>query len=136
MLVLLAASLPTHAHHSSALFDTSKCLTISGAVRAFEWGFPHTWIWINVTNERGAVDAWGFEGEPPGDLSRVGWRRTTLKKGATITVQYSPLRDGQKAGLFANVRLPDGSVLPGSRDACSKSGVKAIVSDTQASRKP
>jgi hypothetical protein len=138
MVVGLLASIvvgsPAAAHHSFAMFDTTKCLTMSGTVRKFEWGFPHTWIWINVVNKQGTVDAWGFEGEPPADLSRSGWRKTSLKKGDAVTVQYSPIRDGQKAGAFANVRLPDGSVLPGNRDACSKSGLKAIVPDTQGAR--
>jgi Family of unknown function (DUF6152) len=134
VLGLVAVSLPATAHHSFAMFDTTKCLTMSGTVRKFEWGFPHTWIWINVVNKQGIVDAWGFEGEPPADLSRSGWRKSSLKKGDAVTVQYSPIRDGQKAGAFANVRLPNGSVLPGNRDACSKSGLKAIVPDTQGAR--
>ena len=75
-----------------------------------------------------------FAVAPAAALSRSGWRKTSLKKGDAVTVQYSPIRDGQKAGAFANVRLPDGSVLPGNRDACSKSGLKPIVPDTQGAR--
>jgi hypothetical protein len=134
LLLNAAAVAPSIAHHSFAMFDTTKCLSMSGTVRKFEWSFPHTWIWINVQNKKGETEAWGFEGEPPADLSRSGWRKTTLAKGDAVTVQYSPMKDGQKAGAFANVRLPNGSVLAGNRDACSKSGIKSIVPDTQGAR--
>jgi hypothetical protein len=124
------------AHHSFAMFDTSKCLTLTGTVRKFEWGFPHTWIWINVPNKTGAVDAWGFEGEPPADLSRWGWRKNTLKKGDKVTVKYSPMRGDKKAGAFNSVTLADGRVMPGNRDACSKSGEKSAVPDTTGAKAP
>jgi hypothetical protein len=130
LLIGATCCVPATAHHSFAMFDTSKCLTLTGTVRKFEWGFPHTWIWVNVPNARGGIDPWGFEGEPPADLSRWGWKLGTLKKGDTVTVKFSPIRSGAKAGAFASVVVPDGRTLPGNRDACSKSGEKRTVPDT------
>lgn len=129
-LIAALAGSAAQAHHSFAMFDTTKCLTVTGTVRKFEWNFPHTWIWVDVINKSGTVDAWGFEGEPPADLSRWGWRINTLKKGDKVTVKFSPKRDGKKAGAFNSVTTPDGKVMPGNRDACSRSGEKSVVPDT------
>ena len=43
------------AHHSFAPFNTDVEKTISGTVNRFEWTNPHTWVWIDVTDEKGVV---------------------------------------------------------------------------------
>ena len=58
----LAIAAPAAAHHSFAPFDLTTQKTISGAVKQVDWTNPHTWIWVNVANKEGGVDAWGFEG--------------------------------------------------------------------------
>ena len=77
------------AHHSFAAFDTSAEKTISGTVKQFDWTNPHTWIWVDVANQKGSVDTYGFEGMSPNYLARRGWTKTTVKPGDTITV-YCP----------------------------------------------
>jgi hypothetical protein len=101
------------AHHSFAQFDASKCKTISGTVRTFAWGYPHTWLWLNVQNATGGVDVWGFEGEPPSNLAQEGWSKTSVVKGDKVTVAYNPLRDGRNGGAFAMLKRADGSLLHG-----------------------
>jgi hypothetical protein len=103
------------AHHSFAMFDNLKCLTINGTVRTFQWNFPHSWIWLDVPDAKGNVDAWGFEGEPPSNLSQDGWKKNSLKKGDKVALRYSPLRNGKNGGAFSAVTLPDGKVLTGAR---------------------
>ena len=36
------------AHHSYAMFDMSKTVTLQGTIRDFQWTNPHSWIWIDV----------------------------------------------------------------------------------------
>jgi hypothetical protein len=122
LLAMLASLRTSEAHHSFAMFDNSKCANLSGTVRVMQWNFPHTWIWLNVPDGKGGIVAWGFEGEPPSNLSQEGWKKTTLKKGDKITVRYSPLRDGRNGGAFSAVTLADGSVLAsvrGRNDICA-----------------
>ena len=52
-----------------------------------------------------------FEGRSPGILARSGWSRTIFKPGDTITVDFSPARDGSHTGLTTRVTLADGTVL-------------------------
>src|SRR2546430_9973441 len=42
---------------------------------------PHTWVWIDVPNDKNGVDTWGFEGMSPNYLGRRGWTKSTLKIG-------------------------------------------------------
>jgi hypothetical protein len=63
-LVIAALALSTatlSAHHSFAAFDMSKEQTITGVVSRFDWTNQHTFIWVDVTNDKGVVDNWGIE---------------------------------------------------------------------------
>ena len=112
VLAFLAASrAPVAAHHSFAPFDMAKERTVTGTVKSIEWTNPHTWVWLDVPNDQGAVETWGFEGMSPNYLARRGWTRTTLKPGDKISVVFRPLRDGSKGGMFVSTKLADGRML-------------------------
>jgi hypothetical protein len=99
------------AHHSFAPFDMGVTKTIDGTVKQVDWTNPHIWVWVDVQNAQGGVDAWGFEGMSPNYLGRRGWTRNSLKPGDKITVTYRPLRDGKKGGMFVSTKAPDGRLL-------------------------
>ena len=103
--------LPVAAHHSFSVFNTSETKTVTGTVKEIEWTNPHIWLWVNVTNDKGGVDVYAFEGMSPNFLERRGWTRTTLKAGDKITVDYNPLRDGKNGGMFRTGRMENGKTL-------------------------
>jgi hypothetical protein len=107
------------AHHSAAMFDADKCLSIKGSVRNFEWQNPHSWLWIIVTNGKAGEDIWGFEFPSPSQLVSLDprWSRTVVAKGDKVVVSYSPLKDGRHGGLLNAVTLPDGKTLHGAPNA-------------------
>ena len=108
--VLLAAS-SALAHHSNAAFDGDKVVVLKGTVTQWKWTNPHVWIFLSVDDGKGGKVEWEIEGRPPGVLSRAGRSRTIFKVGDTITVDFSPARDGSHAGLTTRVTLADGTVL-------------------------
>jgi hypothetical protein len=108
--LVLTASCAAFSHHSFAMFDQSKRLSLTGTVREFQWTNPHAFIQIEVPNESGS-DLWSVEMNSPNNLRRQGWKSTVLKPGDKVTVVTSPLRDGKKGGLFVSVTLPDGKTL-------------------------
>ena len=108
---LAAAGVTVTAHHSFAPFDMSMEKTITGTVSRFEWTNPHSWIWVDVPNEKGGVDAWAVEGMSPNYLARRGWSKSTLKAGEKITISVRPLKNGQNGGMFLRATLSDGRVL-------------------------
>ena len=106
-----AAGITVSAHHSFAPFDLSMEKTITGTVSRFEWTNPHSWIWVDVPNEKGGVDSWAVEGMSPNYLARRGWSKSTLKPGEKVTISVRPLRNGQNGGMFVRATLADGRVL-------------------------
>jgi hypothetical protein len=95
------------AHHSFAMFDQNRQVSIAGTVKAFEWTNPHAFIEIEAPDGK----VWSVELNSPNNLVRQGWKRTALKPGDKVTVVLNPLRDGQNGGLFNAVTLPNGQVL-------------------------
>jgi hypothetical protein len=102
---------PALAHHSFAMFDRQKEVTLKGTVKEFQWTNPHSFIEIEVPDAQGVVTPYSIEMNSPNNLTRQGWKSTALKPGDKVTVVMNPLRDGSKGGLFISVMLPDGKVL-------------------------
>jgi hypothetical protein len=99
------------AHHSYSAFDVTKEKVITGTIKKFDWSNPHTWAWLDVTNEAGAVETWGVEGMSPNYLARRGWSRTTLKAGDKLTITIRPMKDGEKGGMWVTAKRPNGEIL-------------------------
>jgi hypothetical protein len=100
-----------YAHHSFAMFDQSKQVTLKGTIREFQWTNPHAWIHLDVPNPNGVNDTWQVELNSPNNLKRQGWKSSSIKPGDQVTLVLNPLKDGSKGGLFVAITLPDGSVL-------------------------
>jgi len=98
-------------HHSFAVFDQSRTLTLTGVVKDYQYTNPHCWIDAIVTNADGTVTTWGFEGGPPAMMRNMGWTYHSLHTGDKITVTSHPHRDGQKIGSIMSLVLPSGQVL-------------------------
>jgi hypothetical protein len=107
----LVAAQPVQAHHSFAMFDTAKRVTMSGTVTAFEWTNPHAYIEIDVPDDKGVVKHWSVELGSTSILMQAGWKFNDIKVGDKITIVLSPLRSGESGGLLAQVTLRDGRVL-------------------------
>jgi hypothetical protein len=107
----LAVATAAYAHHSFAMFDQNKQLSLKGTVREFQWTNPHAWIHLDVPGTDGTRESWQVELNSPNNLKRQGWKSTSVKAGDQVTLVLNPLKDGSKGGLFVSVTLPDGSVL-------------------------
>jgi hypothetical protein len=108
---VLTAGASAAAHHSFAPFNTDTEKTITGTVNRFEWTNPHTWVWIDVPDEKGGVVTWGGEGMSPNYLARRGWTKNTFKPGEKVTIVVRPMRDGSPGGMFVRATLADGTPL-------------------------
>jgi len=106
----IAVAVPASAHHSFAMFDQRQIMTLEGTVHEFQWTNPHAFIELDVAG--GArTQRWAIELNSPNNLTRQGWRRTSLKAGERVSVRIAPLRNGHTGGLFLDLRKPDGQVL-------------------------
>lgn len=108
---MLAAAGPALAHHSFAMFDRDKEITLIGTIHDFEWTNPHAWVEVDVADGRGGADKWGVELNSPNNLARQGWRSSFFRRGDKVTVVLNPLRSGEHGGLFLEATLADGRVI-------------------------
>jgi Family of unknown function (DUF6152) len=108
---VLGAASPALAHHSFTMFDMSKKLTLNGSVTSFEWTNPHSYIEIDVPDEKGVVKHWSIELGSPSILMQSGWKFNSIKMGDKVTLIINPLKSGQAGGFLEVVTLPDGRML-------------------------
>src|SRR5580693_5716740 len=110
-LAVLLGAIPGAAHHSFAMFDSTKQTTLTGTVTEFQWTNPHSYIEIDVPSESGAVKHWSIEMGSPSILQPSGWKHGTLKAGDKLTIIANPLKNGDPGGLLFQANLPDGRKL-------------------------
>jgi hypothetical protein len=99
------------AHHSAAMFDDKKSITVEGVVKEFQFTNPHSWLLVDVTDKSGKVTTWGFEAEGPSTLGRAGIRKSDLMPGTKLTITGHPMKDGRPAALWIDAVLANGKKL-------------------------
>ena len=107
--VILAS--PLLAHHSFAMFDHTRTLTLKGPVTRFQWTNPHAYIEMDVTDAAGTVKHYSIECTSINMMQRAGWRSNMIKAGDKIKAIVAPLNNGDPGGLLLEVTLPDGKTL-------------------------
>ncbi len=108
---LAIATPPASAHHSFAMFDRTREVTVSGVVREFQWSNPHAYIQVVSKDENGNDVEWSMEMGSPMYLYARNWRPRTLRAGMQVQVRLNPLRNGDHGGVVLDVRDKDGNVI-------------------------
>ena len=108
LLVLLVTAV-AQAHHSPALYDLQKTITLTGSVVKYEWSNPHVYIFI-----RPAADAsggpWEVETGSPTMMERTGWFKDSLRVNDQVVVEVNPARNSaQRVALLGSLKKMDGS---------------------------
>ena len=97
---LAVASAPALAHHSAAMFEEKKTVTVEGVVKEFQFTNPHSWLLVDVKDKNGKVTTWGFEAEGPSTLQRAGIRPSEFPVGTKLTITGRPMKDGRPAAIW------------------------------------
>jgi hypothetical protein len=109
--VLAAGSARAVAHHSAAMFDEKKTVTVEGEVKEFQLTNPHSWLLVDVKDKNGKVTTWGFEAEGPSTLARAGIRPSDLRPGTRLKITGNPMKDGRPAAIWVNAVRADGKTF-------------------------
>jgi hypothetical protein len=114
-LALLMVAGPASAHHSFAMFDQTREITLAGTVSEFQWTNPHSWLELDVPTlgQPGASTHWSLESGSVHTLTRLGWKSKTVKAGDKVIVTVNPMKDGSHGGALQSVTLPDGRKING-----------------------
>jgi Family of unknown function (DUF6152) len=105
---LTVLTIPLLAHHSGAMFEKEKTITVEGVVRKFEYTNPHSWLLVDVKNKDGSVTTWGFEAEGPSTLQRAGIRPSDFAAGTKLKITGHPMKDGSPAAAWVEAIRADG----------------------------
>ena len=104
-------SLPATAHHSTAEYDLTALTSVNGTVTQFEWTNPHAYIHIEVKDDKGGVTEWAAELASLGMLSRVNWKRDTVKPGDEITLYGNRAKNGKPLMRLDKIVFANGQEL-------------------------
>lgn len=104
---------PAFGHHSFAMFDYNKDVTITGEVKQLRWANPHIHLLVLVPDGKGGVVEWDVEGGTPGNLRRNGWSKEIVKPGDKISVVIHPMKDGSSGGQLLRASRADGTPIGG-----------------------
>jgi hypothetical protein len=89
VLGLVALGVPAAAHHAiSAIYDSSKRVTVEGAVREFQFINPHPFVIIEVAGG-GKTLEWRLEMDNRFELINEGMNTDTLKPGDRVVASGS-----------------------------------------------
>jgi Family of unknown function (DUF6152) len=109
--LLLGLAASANAHHSGAMFDRARTVTLVGTILEYQFKNPHVWIEVLVPGKNGKPVQWSIEGEGPALMARIGMGPRVFRKGDPVTVRAHPLRDGRSGGSFVDIKLADGKVI-------------------------
>jgi hypothetical protein len=115
----LAAS-PVAAHHSFAMYDQTRSMTLTGKLTRFIPGANHAQLIFELVDESGDTIVgddgnpvtWGVETGPAAQIAQQGITVRSFPTGTVITVTLNPLRDGRPFGSMAGPVIRCGMELP------------------------
>jgi Family of unknown function (DUF6152) len=107
-LMTLGGGVRLAAHHSHAMFDMTREVTLTGTINKVVFRNPHMMMYVDVKNPDGEIESWSVEMSTIDNELRRGLDKDTLKPGDKITVKLHPLRDGSKGGNYTSITTADG----------------------------
>ena len=106
--MVLAVSSPAWSHHSHAMFDHDKEVTVTGTVSEWVFRNPHVFLYVDVKTDSGETVKWSVEMSNITNMLKVGFATTTFKAGDKVTVTMHPLADGRTGGNYIVATSADG----------------------------
>ena len=122
VIVALLVPAASVAHHSNAMFDMQRTITLSGIVTRYEWTNPHVYVYLE-TGSGGEAAVWEIEGGSPTMMERFGWFADSLKPGDRVIVEANPARNASRRMGYAASMRKEGSA------ALNVHGVPSISAD-------
>lgn len=101
--IYATSALQVHAHHSHAMFDDAREITVSGTVRGVSYANPHVYLSVEAADADGETGRWSIEMSHIGNMIERGVRPDTINVGDEIVISMNPLRSGQRGGNYTRI---------------------------------
>lgn len=113
-LLLVLATSPMFAHHSTRGIYEETEIEITGKVLSWRFINPHPYLTIEAEDENGTLQEWdvSYGGAAVVHLTRQGYTDSTFKEGDIIVVKGRPARAESVFGILiegGHPTWPDGS---------------------------
>ena len=104
---------PAIAHHASAPFyDNTKSVEAIGVVTRFVFRNPHSFLYVDGTDENGETISWEIEMGAAVMMGRRGWTPDTIRAGDRIRAVGQPSRAPGTYGMCcAELTREDGGPI-------------------------
>lgn len=97
-------ALPALAHHSHGAYVAGTNAThLEGVVQEVRLINPHSWIYLEVKNDKGESEIWALEATGPLGIERAGVKKGDVRAGDKIKVRCNQLKDGTNGCLLGFV---------------------------------
>jgi len=106
---VFAFALSSAAHHSHGAYNDTF-MDIEGIVKEVHLVVPHSWVYLEVKDEKGEPQMWALEATGRTGLQRVGVTADYVKPGDTVKARCHRLRDGSNGCLLGFLKAKDGTV--------------------------
>ena len=108
LLVGLLLTSTSIGHHSTANFDRSVAISITGTVTDFQFTNPHSLI-VMDTDTAGQSATYSVFATSKVVLLRYGWRPDSIQAGDSISVTGHPDRDNPSFLYMTGITFADGT---------------------------
>jgi len=109
-LLASVASLSALAHHSfAAAYNMENPIEITGKIVDVRLTNPHSYFFLDVEGENGAMERWSFEAGTPSGMIRGGYSPQTFREGDMVTISGFRARDNSTNGMLRLLVTADGT---------------------------
>ena len=108
---VMLSSVPLQAHHSfGGTYDVDKQITIKGKMAQVTLRSPHSFLYVEVADDKGETQRWVIEGAGAAQFSQQGVNKDFFKVGDPVEVVVNPSRspNSTRARLIKITRTTDG----------------------------
>jgi len=93
------------AHHSFNTYDMSKTVAVSGTLKEFRWGAPHSSMVLVYKDKKGATAQMSLISGSPLAFYKQGFAPRDFHKGDKVQVTYHPYVNGMPGGALATLTM-------------------------------
>jgi hypothetical protein len=109
----MSLALRVSAHHSHSNYDVTKWTILEGTVKQVHLINPHSWLYVEVKDDKGQSAVWALEATNPAALLKNGIERSFIRQGDTIKARCHVLKDGSRGCLLGFVTPMHGDTARG-----------------------